>query len=425
PLDRPDRQQQVDPDDEVPVAGIAELRHGAFDSLAAAAALTGHPEGDLRADTDLGTEAAAALLASMAPATRPGELASWGPAVAELSGHAEGFRREEYAARVFRVLRAGGSFAARDGEVVRLPPHPEVPAALTFASPRPRTLGVPESTLVTEWVETPKSGPGGSCTNKWNDDFDQKQFVAIHDTEGGWEASLATLQNDGCKSVQYMIDRDGSRVAQFLPEKITAFHLGNYHYNQRTIGIEHVGKASETYAKPLYDVSVALVKDITGRWKIPVDRKHIWGHYQVPDGNEIASDSPVCALGLSACEKSPEHGGAGNHRDPGLNWQWCQYMERLGGSCECNDAWPSWNCTTDLTQAWRCHDGKLEKAECTAGCVVQAVGTPDQCNVAPPSTTCAERASAQGWSGWSCEQGGDGACGGQGEPSSDCEVCCA
>ncbi len=376
------RFREVDGDDEVPVAGIVELRHGAFDSLTEAAALVGRPVDDLRADTDLGTEAAAALLGSRAP-SRPTDLAAWGEVVGELSGHRDAARRADYVARVFRVLRAGGTFTARDGEQVVIAPHAGIDVALTLSPPRLGLMGTPESSLVTEWVETPKSGGNGSCTNKWNDDHAEKNYVAIHDTEGGWDASLATLQNDGCKSVQYMVDKDGSRVAQFLPEKITAFHLGNYFYNQRTIGIEHVGKASETYAASLYEVSAALVKDITKRHGIPVDRQHIWGHYQVPDGSQITDSSPVCALGLSACEKSPDYGGASNHRDPGLNWQWCQYMERLGGSCECNDAWSKWNCTTDLTQAWRCNGGtKLEKQECTAGCVIQPVGTEDLCQVA-------------------------------------------
>ena len=37
---------------------------------------------------------------------------------------------------------------------------------------------------------------------------------------------------------------------------------------------------------------------------------------------------------LDACETSPNYGGADNHTDPGYHWQWCQYMERLGGSRE-------------------------------------------------------------------------------------------
>src|SRR5262249_51148523 len=54
-----------DQEDEVPVAGMLELRHGAFDSLAAAAAIAGTDELSLRADTDLATMAGAQVLAQL------------------------------------------------------------------------------------------------------------------------------------------------------------------------------------------------------------------------------------------------------------------------------------------------------------------------------------------------------------------------
>ena len=55
-------------------------------------------------------------------------------------------------------------------------------------------------------------------------------------------------------------------------------------------------------------------------------------------------------------------------------------MERLGGSCDCNDAYPLWNCTTDKTEAVRCNAGKVEIDHCTAGCVSKPIGTDDVCN---------------------------------------------
>jgi hypothetical protein len=55
-------------------------------------------------------------------------------------------------------------------------------------------------------------------------------------------------------------------------------------------------------------------------------------------------------------------------------------MERLGGSCDCNDAYALWNCTTDKTEAVRCAGGKVEIDHCTAGCVSQPTGTNDICN---------------------------------------------
>jgi hypothetical protein len=98
----------------------------------------------------------------------------------------------------------------------------------------------------------------------------------------------------------------------------------------------------------------------------------------------IAQSSPPCTGTLDSCETSSNYGGSNNHRDPGYNWQWCQYMQALGGSCTCNDAWPMWNCTTDRTEAVRCVNGSVEIEACPDGCDVMPVGTEDVCHVATP-----------------------------------------
>src|SRR5438046_3005144 len=128
------------------------------------------------------------------------------------------------------------------------------------------------------------------------------------------------------------------------------------------VGIEHVGFASSTagYSDGQYQASVKLVQSYRTRWNVPLDRKHILGHYQVPDGNVIAESALACADTLDHCETSPDYGGAANHRGPGYYWQWCQYMERLGGTCDCNDAYPLWNCSSDATEAARSSNVKVE-----------------------------------------------------------------
>ncbi|MEB2312266.1 MAG: N-acetylmuramoyl-L-alanine amidase [Sorangiineae bacterium] len=366
----------VSPADLVPIAGILELRHGKLDTLALGASLMGMTEAALSADTELGTEAGVRVLATLGP-TGDDQLASWRDAIAKLSGLAD---PGEYVARVYSLLRYGGSFPARDGEAVVIAAHPEIPLGLTIAPPRAAPLATPDFPG-SEWFDT-------SCTNKCNtnrpDGNAAVDTVVIHDTEGGWNASVATLQYDSGKSVHYIIDADGSRWGQFVPETYTAWHAGNYCYNKHSIGIEHVGVASDPagYSDALYAKSVEMVKSIATRWAIPLDRDHVVGHYQMPNGDRIAECSPPCGLGLDACESSADYGGSGNHTDPGYHWQWCQYMERLGSSCKCNDAWPLWNCTTDKTQAWRCNAGTLEKGECTAGCESMPIGTDDVCHVA-------------------------------------------
>jgi hypothetical protein len=65
---------------------------------------------------------------------------------------------------------------------------------------------------------------------------------------------------------------------------------------------------------------------------------------------------------------------------------WCQYLQKRGGTCTCNDAFSHFNCTTDKTQAVRCTAGAVEIRTCQDPCVVQPIGVDDTCDPAlnPP-----------------------------------------
>jgi hypothetical protein len=374
----------------VPAAGIMQLRRGAFNSLARGAELLERSEEELRRDTGLGTEAGILVLAELGGETgaRSDDLASWRAAVGKLSGYRDAAQMDDYAARVFAVLTYGGRFPLRDGAWLTLEAHRELAQLQFLAPPAPPPMVEFPGAI---WADT-------SCTGKCNTTREQPiDAILIHDTEGGWDASMATLQFDPGKSVHYLIDRDGSRVAQFIPEAYNGWHAGNSCWNNRSIGIEHVGFAGDPYAAELYEKSAELVKSILQRYPaIPLDREHIVGHYQVPAGSSCV---PACAAHLAECEESPDFGGSGNHRDPGYTFQWCQYMERLGGSCTCNDAWSNWNCTTDGKQMWRCTDGEVEKQECVGGCNVMPVGTPDACVAIEPEGGAGAGGSASGSAG--------------------------
>ena len=365
-------------DELVAVAGILELRHGATDTLALGAALAGATEDELVADTDRATEVGIALLARLGRerAARVEAPGSWFDAVATMSGHRDRAARDDYATRVMGVLRRGGAFAARDGEVVVVRPHPEVPLGLVLRAPPLGALGAPEFAGAT-FLDT-------SCTGKCNTTRTRAiDAIVIHDTEGGWDASVATLQNDPGKSVHYLVDADGGRVAQFVPESYDAWHAGNSCWNNRSIGIEHVGFASQPFAAGLYATSVALVSDILSRHPVALDRGHIVGHDQVPNPNTLGQCAAACRAGASSCESSNDYGGASHHTDPGVHWQWCEYLEWLGGACDCADAYTHFNCTTDGREAWRCPAGNVEKLSCPAGCTVMPIGVDDVCASAP------------------------------------------
>lgn len=378
--------REVDDDDNVPVAGVLELRHGRFDSLRRGAELMGMSERDLSIDLAAGTEAGARVLDELARETgvvARGDLGSWAAAVEKLSGHL--FERDQidYRARVFRLLRTGGLLAARGGEIVVLPPHPEIPVALTLSPPAVHTLGVPDYPGA-QWIET-------SCVDKCNTSRNAPvSMIAIHDTEGGWDASVATLQNDPGKSCHYIVDKDGSRVGQFIPESYNGWHVGNSYYNNRMIGIEHVGYAGlDEYETSMYVASAELVKDIAARNGLAVDRDTLIAHGEVPNGNNIPQSSPPCPDSPGSCVGNEDYGGANHHTDPGVYWEWCQYLELAGGTCKCNDAFDLWNCVHDLSMMVRCPDGVVEIVHCADTCVVEPIGTDDHCTPVGETTSAA------------------------------------
>jgi len=80
-----------------------------------------------------------------------------------------------------------------------------------------------------------------------------------------------------------------------------------------------------------------------------------------------------------SCVKNLNYGGAAHHTDPGIYWEWCQYMELVGGECKCNDAYSLWNCVFDLSMMVRCPEGTVEIVHCADTCVVEPIGVDDHC----------------------------------------------
>ncbi|HEY8041982.1 MAG TPA: peptidoglycan recognition family protein [Polyangiaceae bacterium] len=408
------RTRAVEPDAAVPVAGPMELRHGKLDTLALGASLAGATELALRVDADLALHAGALVLADVGARTGAGalDLASWEPAVEELSGYLGDDHRAAYAHRVFQLLARGGDLPARDGETVHLAPH-ALPLALTVTvDTSVHALDTSDYPAGATWFPTPS-------TNKWTAGRggNPVDTVVIHDTEGGWDASVATLQNDPNKSVHYIVNTDGA-VGQFVHESDTAWHAGNWYVNQHAVGIEHVGYYVQPYPEAQYAASAKLVAYLTGKYGVKKDRAHVIGHDQVPNGNVMAESSPACAQSPAQCETGTSYGGSSNHRDPG-DWEWCLYMPRFGGTCKCDDVWPLWNCSSDHTQAMRCQNGVVQVETCDGpgACVSQPNGTDDVCNMAPqPEGGAAADAGGgdDGGSGVTPEGGAGGSSGGGG-----------
>jgi N-acetyl-anhydromuramyl-L-alanine amidase AmpD len=133
------------------------------------------------------------------------------------------------------------------------------------------------------------------------------RFVVIHVSEGSFLGTISWLRDPRAHaSANFVVGRDGD-VRQLVPLHDIAWHAGNWAYNVRSVGIENVGFTDDPagFTLPEYRASARLAAVIARRALIPIDRRHIIGHYQVPDPND-----PL------------QGGGIDNHTDPGKYWNW-------------------------------------------------------------------------------------------------------
>jgi hypothetical protein len=373
-------QRDVREEVEVPAAGPLMLRRGQLDTLALGAKLANTSEWAIRKDTQLGLQAGARVVAELSRThgAQSSDYASYADMLKELSGYADELHRNDYAQRVFATLSRGGDFAGRDGKTVHLAPHDLPPTLLFDYSAQLKTLAGVEYPGAL-YFPIPAAKQAGKLTVGRGGA--KVEYVVVHDTEGGWDGSVATLQNDPGKSVQYIIDVDG-RVGQFMSEADTGYHAGNFYYNQRSVGIEHVGYSTKAYPTKQYEVSAKLVKHLATKYVLPLNRTRIIGHDQIPDGGRIDPASAPCSLSPKACGATSNYGGAANHGDPGV-WEWARLMYLAGGSAKVNDVTPLWNCSSDNNFAFRSNAGKVEVLECKT-CTVMALGVDDVCDPKTP-----------------------------------------
>jgi N-acetylmuramoyl-L-alanine amidase/FG-GAP-like repeat len=295
-------------------------------TLDEAAELIDKPADSLQSDAKQSIRAGAALLAEYqreATGSLPDEPGQWYAAVARFSQAPDTKGAQLFAKRVYESIKTGESRLTTDGQQLTLAADPSVtpvkpsklPLAATFAS-----------TSADPTVECPTGlncnfVAAGYAENQGNyniasrpaNGFDIRQIV-IHDTEGGYDGSLATFKNPASyASAHYMIRASDGLVTQMVETKNEAWHAGNKTVNMHSIGIEHEGyaiKAGSWYTEPQYESSAAVAKYVAAKFSIPLDREHIIGHDEVPG----VLDDKVRA----------------QHWDPGPFWDWNHYMSLMG-----------------------------------------------------------------------------------------------
>ena len=134
--------------------------------------------------------------------------------------------------------------------------------------------------------------------------------IVIHSTEGRFVGSVRYLERARTRgSAHFVVSRLG-QVVQLVPVTDVAWHSGNGWWNLHAIGIEHEGWVNRNgFTDAEYRASAQLVAYLAHRWGIPLDRRHIIGHNEVPNPDW------------------PGHfGGVDGHTDPGPYFRWGKYM---------------------------------------------------------------------------------------------------
>ncbi len=150
------------------------------------------------------------------------------------------------------------------------------------------------------------------------------QLVIIHTCEGAYSGCWGWLSNSRAgASAHYVVNTTGSEISQLVKESDRAWHiaadyecsrnggqkcgLNGQSGNSLSVGIEHAGFASQSsWPAGQIDASARLVCNITKDWGIARDRFHIVGHGQLQPWNRT---------------------------DPGRNWPWTSYLQKINSVC--------------------------------------------------------------------------------------------
>lgn len=123
------------------------------------------------------------------------------------------------------------------------------------------------------------------------------EAIVIHIMEGSLSGTDSWFRTETSQvSAHYGIGRKGE-IHQYVQESDTAFHAGRVNApswslikrtgngfinpNFYTIGIEHEGGDDTDWTDAMYQTSSSLIRDISQRWNIPLDRQHVIGHHEI------------------------------------------------------------------------------------------------------------------------------------------------
>lgn len=295
-----------------PAFGIMALRG---EQLARGASLANASVQKVKVDAEANIRAAAALLSSYASEAgiqNRQDLAAWAPAIARYSGIADPDAQDAYVHNdVYATLQRGAD--------------PTVTRAATLYALNARVFGarVNAFQLAPDYPSAVWR-PSPNYNDRPAGDIGVPHMVIIHTCEGSYTSCWSWLTNSASGvSAHYVVKEDGAEISQLVYEAKRGWHIGatydcslnsshecwrnGYSSNHFTIGVEHGGFASQTsWPVSQIDASAKLVCDISRDNSIPRDKYHILGHAQLQPANRT---------------------------DPGANWPWTDYYNRINSYC--------------------------------------------------------------------------------------------
>lgn len=295
--------------------GLMALRG---DRLERGTQLAGLSVKDVQTNPRDNIRAAAALLSEEAQKLGIDEsssLGSWATAVAEFSGLEDDEAQAYYVHNEIYDVLNEGIVAESNGQVVAS----IMPTKVTADFPRPQA---PAQNLSTDYGPAIWRGPSPNQSARPSGSIGNVHMVVIHTCQGNYSGCWSWLNNPNAgASAHYVVSR-GTEITQLVREYRRAWHIAasydcnknrghdcwrnGYSSNHFTIGIEHAGFVSQSYPSSQINASAKLTCDITQDHSIPRNRSHIWGHEEMQPWNRS---------------------------DPGPNWPWSTYMNKVRAEC--------------------------------------------------------------------------------------------
>ncbi|MCL5030163.1 MAG: Ig-like domain-containing protein [Bacteroidetes bacterium] len=300
------------------VYGIMGLRNDDWfgHSLIEGANLIHQPADIVAVNASLNIQAAAALLSSIAEKLKidRSNLNNWRPVLEEFSGIPQKNIRPFFTFDVFKVLSDGANL-----EGISISPKAEINMNQFSEEVNPKNK-MKNVESVTDQSDYPPAVWDPS-PNFYNDNNFNPLFLVVHDTEGGFAASLSWLKNpQSSASSHYIIRSSDGYIVQMVHEKYAAWHVSCW--NRYMLGVEHEGYVSTPsyFTDAMYNASAGLFRHFIETWGVPLDSNHVIGHWQweFPWWQTYIKQNypyidPTC----------------NNHTDPGKYWDWNKYFNLI------------------------------------------------------------------------------------------------